>query len=527
MAVFRYSTVYNILGLLFLFERAFLQDLIICPSTAEFTGDEIECHVKLNTLVCLVCPVKKTTAHIIWKENTKKIFRTSVQKNPLDGISMGSCNDTLWSLNVEMQVNQTSERNFSCSYGNNASAKFFFKVKAEIPIGTTPSSINNMKDQVTSSNDNTTTAEADFNHIALFIEDKMLLLILIISGTVFFNAILTALCCIIRRHCSTNRETERRSLDMGIQITNSHTLQHTPIFDGSVTVDLDVTTDASPTLVRKRQSIMANYKFHIYSETCVNVGSLFEYRQGNFRTKDKKEHTCFAKSLRVPYTIYYEYLEHGSLQNFIMARYPEVEDKHSRLATKTEQQLEELLGFSCDIVKGMEFLVSQKFCHPVLCLRKVLLTGDGFCKIYDIRPIEMAIPKVEEELKKEYPPLPWLSPETLFLKEYTSACDVWSYAVLLWEIFSLGKVPHAGLDKLQVEENIRQSNVLNQPSCCPGSIYNMMLTCWNMSAAHRLTFGDIASQLVGTLGDIQKMNQVKEECGQIPTYYVLDMDGNV
>ncbi|XP_071830565.1 fibroblast growth factor receptor 3-like [Apostichopus japonicus] len=387
---------------------------------------------------------------------------------------------------------------------------------------------------------------------------------LILSGTIFFIAILTALCCLVRRHCNTKRETERRSLDMGTQMTNSKTLQDTTIFDGSVTVDLDVTTDASPTLVRKRQSIMANYKFPIYSEPCVDVGCLFEYRRGNFRTKDRKEHTCFAKSLReicsiedarnfqrvarsikslrihphiveclfisiteFPYTIYYEYLENGSLQNFILARYSEVEEKFSRFATKAEQQFEELLGFSYDIVKGMEFLVSQKFCHPVLCLRKVLLTGDGLCKLYDIRPIDMAIPKVEEELRKKYPPLAWLSPETLFLKEYTSACDVWSYAVLLWEIFSLGKVPHAGLDKIQLEENIRQSNVLNQPSCCPGSIYNMMLTCWSMSAAQRLTFGDIASQLVGTLSDIQKMNEVKEECRQIPTYHVMEMDGYV
>ncbi|XP_071831916.1 uncharacterized protein [Apostichopus japonicus] len=151
MAAFRYSTVCNILGLLFLFERAFLQDLTTCQLTAESTGDEIECPVHLNTLVCLVCPVKKTTENITWRENTKTVFRTSVPKWPIGGISMGSCNYTLWSLNVEMQGNQPSERNFSCSYNRNAGGKFLFKVKAVIPIGTTPNSIRNSKDQVTSS----------------------------------------------------------------------------------------------------------------------------------------------------------------------------------------------------------------------------------------------------------------------------------------------------------------------------------------------------------------------------------------
>ncbi|PIK41302.1 hypothetical protein BSL78_21849 [Apostichopus japonicus] len=102
-----------------------------------------------------------------------------------------------------------------------------------------------------------------------------------------------------------------------------------------------------------------------------------------------------------------------------------------------------------------------------------------------------------------------MKPVRVNLRDYPQDEPVSDYKVLLHYLTTTSllksKVPHAGLDKLQLEDNIRQSNVLNQPSCCPGSIYNMMLTCWSMSAAQRLTFGDIASQLVGTLSDIQKM----------------------
>ena len=38
-------------------------------------------------------------------------------------------------------------------------------------------------------------------------------------------------------------------------------------------------------------------------------------------------------------------------------------------------------------------------------------------------------------------PLRWSSPEVLLYREYSSKSDVWSYGILLWEIYSLGQIP--------------------------------------------------------------------------------------
>ena len=41
-------------------------------------------------------------------------------------------------------------------------------------------------------------------------------------------------------------------------------------------------------------------------------------------------------------------------------------------------------------------------------------------------------------------PIKWTAPEALNYGKYTSLCDIWSYGVLVWEIFSKGGTPYQG-----------------------------------------------------------------------------------
>lgn len=41
-----------------------------------------------------------------------------------------------------------------------------------------------------------------------------------------------------------------------------------------------------------------------------------------------------------------------------------------------------------------------------------------------------------------------------FPGKYTSLCDVWSYGVLMWEIFSKGDTPYAGMSNSRAREKI-------------------------------------------------------------------------
>ncbi|KAJ8035474.1 Fibroblast growth factor receptor 4 [Holothuria leucospilota] len=221
--------------------------------------------------------------------------------------------------------------------------------------------------------------------------------------------------------------------------------------------------------------------FEVSLEVQVKTTSEYEYWKGTVTTQGQQRRSCFIKTLAakstlekafvfkklaekllklqihenivdvlsistmdVPYSICFEYVECGNLREFIMTRYQHAgvsqicEYSMVVKASVVKRQTQELLSFTRDIAEGMSFLESQKFCHPALCLRKVLLTGQVRCKLYDIHPLKMAMQRINEVMEKEHPPTAWLAPETLFIKEYTAASDAWNFAVVLWEIFSLG-----------------------------------------------------------------------------------------
>ncbi|XP_026887973.2 KIT proto-oncogene, receptor tyrosine kinase b [Electrophorus electricus] len=107
---------------------------------------------------------------------------------------------------------------------------------------------------------------------------------------------------------------------------------------------------------------------------------------------------------------------------------------------------EDLLSFSYQVARGMDFLASKNCIHRDLAARNVLLTQGRVAKICDFG-LARDITKDSSYVLRGNARLPvkWMSPESLFTCVYTFESDVWSYGILLWEIFSLGNSPYPGV----------------------------------------------------------------------------------
>ena len=59
-------------------------------------------------------------------------------------------------------------------------------------------------------------------------------------------------------------------------------------------------------------------------------------------------------------------------------------------------------------------------------------------------------------------PVKWTAPEALHSGRYTSKCDIWSFGILLWEIFSRGEVPYKNFTNAQTKDKIEEGKRLLQ-----------------------------------------------------------------
>ncbi len=93
-------------------------------------------------------------------------------------------------------------------------------------------------------------------------------------------------------------------------------------------------------------------------------------------------------------------------------------------------------------------------------------------------------------------PLRWLAPESICHNKISVYSDIWSFGVLLWEIFSFGARPYSDLSNAEVVRDVLSGRVLSCPDRCPQDIYDLMMKCWNLSPSKRPWFSSILSELI-------------------------------
>ncbi|XP_061901702.1 vascular endothelial growth factor receptor 3 isoform X2 [Entelurus aequoreus] len=181
---------------------------------------------------------------------------------------------------------------------------------------------------------------------------------------------------------------------------------------------------------------------------------------------------------------------------------------------KTPLTIEDLICYSFQVARGMEFLASRKCIHRDLAARNILLSENNVVKICDFG-LARDIYKDPDYVRKGNArlPLKWMAPESIFDKVYTSQSDVWSFGVLLWEIFSLGASPYPGV---QIDEDfckrLKDGVRMRSPETASPEIYGIMLACWHGEPKERPTF----PALVQILGDLLQDNSLPDGKDYVP-----------
>jgi len=89
----------------------------------------------------------------------------------------------------------------------------------------------------------------------------------------------------------------------------------------------------------------------------------------------------------------------------------------------------------------------------------------------------------------------YMAPEVAMMKPYNELVDVYSFAIILWEICSLQKA-YRGLNKLQIYKQVYQGNVRpSLSSSWPKLLVDLMETSWSQNVSNRPCMSDIQSIL--------------------------------
>uniref|UniRef100_A0A6Q2Y4Z9 receptor protein-tyrosine kinase n=1 Tax=Esox lucius TaxID=8010 RepID=A0A6Q2Y4Z9_ESOLU len=185
-----------------------------------------------------------------------------------------------------------------------------------------------------------------------------------------------------------------------------------------------------------------------------------------------------------PVMIITEFMENGSLDTFLK---------------KNDGQFTviQLVGMLRGIASGMKYLSDMGYVHRDLAARNILVNSNLVCKVSDFGLSRV----LEDDAEAAYTtrggkiPIRWTAPEAIAFRKFTSASDVWSYGIVMWEVMSYGERPYWEMSNQDVIKAVEDSYRLPGPMDCPAALYHLMMDCWQKDRNSRPKFEEIVSLL--------------------------------
>ncbi|XP_046394494.1 vascular endothelial growth factor receptor 1-like [Ischnura elegans] len=166
----------------------------------------------------------------------------------------------------------------------------------------------------------------------------------------------------------------------------------------------------------------------------------------------------------------------------------------------------DLFCWAYQIAMGMEYLSSLKIVHADLAARNVLLADDNIVKICDFGLARNLYKNMDYKKQGQDPlPVKWMAIESIEDRIFSTKSDVWSFGVVLWELFTLGKTPYPGFEVNETFlKKLIQGYRLEKPQYSTHDMYRVMLGCWKEKPFNRPNFTDLVHRIGEVLDDETK-----------------------
>uniref|UniRef100_A0A3B4AX92 Protein kinase domain-containing protein n=1 Tax=Periophthalmus magnuspinnatus TaxID=409849 RepID=A0A3B4AX92_9GOBI len=158
-----------------------------------------------------------------------------------------------------------------------------------------------------------------------------------------------------------------------------------------------------------------------------------------------------------------------------------------------------LLSASLDVCQGMEYLENNSFIHRDLAARNCLVNDSMVVKVSDFGMTRYVLDDQYTSSSGAKFPVKWSPPEVFNFCKYSSKSDVWSFGVLMWEVFTEGRMPFEQNSNHEVVTMVMHGHRLYRPKLASEIIYGLMQKCWHERPDKRPSFKELASQIDGIL----------------------------
>uniref|UniRef100_A0A8C0ERY5 non-specific protein-tyrosine kinase n=1 Tax=Bubo bubo TaxID=30461 RepID=A0A8C0ERY5_BUBBB len=188
---------------------------------------------------------------------------------------------------------------------------------------------------------------------------------------------------------------------------------------------------------------------------------------------------CFENT---PICLVFEFMENGCLSDYLRSQ-------------RGSFSKETLLGMCQDVCEGMAYLEQNSVIHRDLAARNCLVGESHVVKVSDFGMSRIVLDDQYTSSTGTKFPVKWSAPEVFSYSNYSTKSDVWSFGVLMWEVFSEGKIPYENRTNGEVVEEINAGFRLYKPKLASKAIYEVMSHCWRMRKDDRPSFSVLLYQL--------------------------------